>query len=182
MIQADIHPEADTLKVLPHLSKMVIENFLNFSREEISFDPRFTIITGPNGSGKSSIFQGIKFALGSNDRDERYRKWADFIHFDRDFARVELEISHQGIPYRLRRTVLRNGKITYEMQYPGVKEYTAITKTQADESISSFGYNPNNVFAFVSQGRIDVIKNMDPHGLCAYIEEGVAPVSPSQAD
>ncbi|HMF31195.1 MAG TPA: AAA family ATPase [Candidatus Lokiarchaeia archaeon] len=160
-------------RILPQISKIVMENFLNFAREEIVLDPRFTVITGPNGSGKSSIFQGIKFALGSNDRDERYPKWADFIHFDQNYARVELEILNAGNNYGIRRTVIQNGKITYDMKGPDASDFTPVPKAQVDLLVGSFGYNPRNIFAFVSQGRIDVIKNMDPRGLCAYVEEGL---------
>jgi chromosome segregation ATPase len=59
-----------TVKII----KVILKNFLSFKLEEIVFDKEFSIITGPNGSGKSSIYQAIKFVLGSNDYDGRYQK------------------------------------------------------------------------------------------------------------
>ena len=57
------------------IKKVILENFLSFQKDEVDFGKsKFVIIVGPNWSGKTSIFQAIKFALGSNERDERYKK------------------------------------------------------------------------------------------------------------
>ena len=73
---------------------------------------KFVIIVGPNWSGKTSVFQAIKFALGSNERDERYTKWSNFIHHFQKHAMVELHIQNNSELIQLRRTVI-GGKSPY---------------------------------------------------------------------
>jgi structural maintenance of chromosome 1 len=52
-----------------YIKKVILENFLSFQKDEVDFgEAKFVIIVGPNWSGKTSIFQAIKFALGSNER------------------------------------------------------------------------------------------------------------------
>src|SRR4030042_1135692 len=89
---------------LPRIHKVLMENFLSFSRQEVELDPQFSVIVGPNGSGKSSIFQAVKFALGSNDKDSRYPRWSDFIRFGEQYARVELDIVQGEESHCIRRT------------------------------------------------------------------------------
>lgn len=158
---------------LPRIHKVLMENFLSFSRQEVELDPQFSVIVGPNGSGKSSIFQAVKFALGSNDKDSRYPRWSDFIRFGEQYARVELDIVQGEESHSIRRTVFQNGKITYEMKTPMSPDFEVVQKNVTDDLTAGLGYSTDNIFAFVSQGKIDAIKSMDPHGLCTYLEEGL---------
>ncbi|MFW9948987.1 MAG: AAA family ATPase [Candidatus Thorarchaeota archaeon] len=168
----------ENLKI--YLKKVILENFLSFQRDEIDFSgdtssdfPRLILIIGPNWSGKTSIFQAIKFALGSNERDERYKKWSDFIRDGQNHAMVELHFLFNTELIKIRRIVLRGKAPYYEIQ---TKEHKKFQKTNAyrlQNLIASFKINPDNHFAFVSQGKIDAIKTLKAIELCNFIEEGI---------
>ncbi|MFW9771365.1 MAG: AAA family ATPase [Candidatus Thorarchaeota archaeon] len=153
---------------------MILENFLSFQRDEINFeDSKFVIIIGPNWSGKTSIFQAIKFALGSNERDERYKKWSDFIRNGQDHAMVEVHILNNEELIKIRRTVVRGQSPFFEIERITSKGFQRVNANDIQDLISNLSINPDNQFAFVSQGKIDVIKSLKPIELCAFLEEGI---------
>jgi len=163
-----------SLKEKVHIRKVILENFLSFERDEVDFeDSKFIIIIGPNWSGKTSIFQAIKFALGSNERGDRYQKWSNFIRHNQDHAMVELHIQKEDKLLKIRRTVVRGKSPQFTIQYEGDSEFHGITAHEIQELVQKLGYNPDNHFAIVSQGEIDSIKNLKPTQLCSFIEEGI---------
>ncbi|MGB5910432.1 MAG: AAA family ATPase [Promethearchaeia archaeon] len=160
------------------LKKVILENFLSFQRDEVDFDnAKFIIIIGPNWSGKTSIFQAIKFALGSNERDERYKKWSDFIRNGQDHAMVELHIQNNNDNnndvIKIRRLVIRGQSPFFEIERGTNKSFKRMHATEIQKLISDLKINPDNQFAFVSQGKIDTIKNLKPIELCIFLEEGI---------
>ncbi|MBY9013893.1 MAG: AAA family ATPase, partial [Candidatus Lokiarchaeota archaeon] len=162
------------------LRKVILENFLSFQRDEVDFSipqkkelPRFILIIGPNWSGKTSIFQAIKFALGSNERDERYKKWSDFIRNGQAHAMVELHIQYQGEIVKVRRTVIRGKSPFFEIQRKNDQDFKKVHVNEIQNLINELEINPDNQFAFVSQGKIDAIKSLKPIELCSFLEEGM---------
>ena len=159
---------------------MILENFLSFQRDEVDFldksqsdFPRLILIIGPNWSGKTSIFQAIKFVLGSNERDERYKKWSDFIRNGQDHAMVEIEIQNHEDLIKLRRYVIRGQSPYFEMQKSGDSKFKKVQASTVQRIIKDLKINPDNHFAFVSQGKIDSIKNLKPLELSNFLEEGI---------
>ena len=55
-----------------NIESIRLGNFLSFYAGTVEFDRGLTVLAGPNGSGKTSIFHALKFALGSNQRENRY--------------------------------------------------------------------------------------------------------------
>jgi len=162
------------------IKKVILENFLSFQRDEVDFSntlkkdiPKFILIVGPNWSGKTSIFQAIKFALGSNERDDRYKKWADFIRNGQDHAMVEIHIQHLEDLIKLRRIVIRGQSPYFELQKKNEKSFKKIPAIEIQKLVEDLNINPDNQFAFVSQGKIDAIKNLKPGELCSFLEEGI---------
>ncbi|MFX1406725.1 MAG: hypothetical protein ACFFBW_07195 [Promethearchaeota archaeon] len=162
------------------IKKVILENFLSFQRDEVDFSgdskeeyPRFILIIGPNWSGKTSIFQAIKFALGSNERDERYKKWSDFIRNGQDHTMVELHIKYDNKLVKIRRIVMKGQSPFYEIAREANGSFKKIHAFEVQKLISDFNINPDNHFAFVSQGKIDTVKNLKPIELCTFIEEGI---------
>ena len=162
-----------------YIKKVILENFLSFQKDEVEFsgdlmevDPRLILIIGPNWSGKTSIFQAIKFVLGSNERDDRYKKWSDFIHNGQNHAMVELHLQYKDELIKLRRIVTRGKSPYFEIQESD-ESFKKISAVDIQEFISQLNINPDNHFAFVSQGKIDVIKNLKPIELCSFLEEGI---------
>ncbi|MFX1400494.1 MAG: AAA family ATPase [Promethearchaeota archaeon] len=157
-----------------NIQKLILENFLSFQRDEINFgDSKFIIIIGPNWSGKTSIFQAIKFVLGSNERDERYKKWSDFIRNGQNHAMVEVHIQNNDELIRIRRSVIRGKSPFFEIKSNSDKGFKKVHANDIQELISNLGIIPDNQFAFVSQGKIDIIKSLKPIELCAFLEEGI---------
>ncbi len=156
------------------IRKVILENFLSFKRDEVTFDDKkFILVIGPNWSGKTSIFQAIKFALGSNERDERYKKWSDFIRLGQNHAMVELHIQKDHELIKIRRTVIRGQSPHFLIKSKNDKDFRKAQVLEVQKLISDFKYNPDNHFAFVSQGKIDAIKNLKPTELCNFLEEGI---------
>ena len=156
------------------IRKVILENFLSFKRDEVNFeDKKFLLIVGPNWSGKTSIFQAIRFALGSNERDERYKKWSDFIRHGQKHAMVELEIQNGNELIQIRRNVIKGQSPFFLIKKQGDEEYKKVHATEIQNLISNLNYNPDNHFAFVSQGKIDAIKSLKPAELCNFLEEGI---------
>ncbi len=157
-----------------YLSKVILENFLSFEKDEVDFgDAKFNLVIGPNWSGKTSIFQAIKFGLGSNERDERYSKWSDFIRNDEKHAMVEIHINNRGRMIKLQRTVIKGKTPFFSIQEPGTKTFKRITTKEVQKIIKELNFNPDNHFAFVSQGKVDAIKSLKPIILCNFLEEGI---------
>lgn len=156
------------------ISKVALENFLSFEKDDIDFgNSKFNLVIGPNWSGKTSIFQAIKFGLGSNERDERYAKWSDFIRTGQNHAMVELTIQDRGKPIQLRRTVIRGNSPFFSLKQWGDKKYRKVKSHEVQKITRELNYSPDNHFAFVSQGKVDAIKNLKPVELCAFLEEGI---------
>ena len=156
------------------IKKAILENFLSFQKDEVEFgDSKFIIVVGPNWSGKTSIFQAIKFALGSNERDERYSKWSSFIRDGQNHARVEIHIQNGNELIKLRRTVIREKSPFYEIQRETDEDFKRAQAIEIQKLVADLNINPDNQFAFVSQGKIDAIKNLRPTELCSFLEEGI---------
>ncbi|MFX0105945.1 MAG: AAA family ATPase, partial [Candidatus Hodarchaeota archaeon] len=156
------------------IKKVTLENFLSFQKDEVDFGKsKFVIIVGPNWSGKTSVFQAIKFALGSNERDERYKKWSNFIRNGQNHALVEIHIQNEEEIIKIRRYVIRKQSPFFKIQKKGDPDFKKITAQEIQKLISDLNINPDNQFAFVSQGKIDAIKNLKPTELCSFLEEGI---------
>ena len=156
------------------VKKVILENFLSFQKDEVEFgDSKFNLIIGPNWSGKTSIFQAIKFGLGSNERDERYHKWSDFIRTGQQHAMVEIHLENAIKSFKLRRTVIKGQSPFFEIRKTGDADFKKVPAIEVQRLIEDLGINPDNHFAIVSQGKIDTIKNLKPVELCSFLEEGI---------
>lgn len=156
------------------IRKVILENFLSFQKDEVEFgDAKFVIIVGPNWSGKTSIFQAIKFVLGSNERDDRYTKWSSFIRNGQNHALVEIHIQTKDNLVQLRRYVIRGQSPYFTIKTKNEKEFHKVQVHEIQKLISNLNINPDNQFAFVSQGKIDAVKNLKPTELCSFLEEGI---------
>ncbi|MHA1932740.1 MAG: AAA family ATPase, partial [Promethearchaeota archaeon] len=158
----------------PYIKKVILENFLSFRKDEVDFgEAKFVIIVGPNWSGKTSIFQAIKFVLGSNERDDRYTKWSNFIRNGQNHAMVEVHIQNGDELLKVRRYVIRGQSPFFKVQHKNDPDFRQIQAHEIQKEILDLNINPDNQFAFVSQGKIDSIKNLKPADLCSFLEEGI---------
>ncbi len=156
------------------IKKVILENFLSFQKDEVDFgEAKFVIIVGPNWSGKTSIFQAIKFALGSNERDDRYTKWSNFIRNNQNHAMVEIHIQKGDDLIQLRRYVIRGQSPFFKIKSKNEKEFHKVQAHEIQKVITDLNINPDNQFAFVSQGKIDAIKSLKTTELCSFLEKGI---------
>ena len=157
-----------------YIKKVILENFLSFQKDEVDFgEAKFVIIVGPNWSGKTSIFQAIKFVLGSNERDDRYTKWSNFIRNGQNHAMVEIHIQNGDDLLKVRRYVVRGQSPFFKIQHKNESNFHQVQAHEIQKEILDLNINPDNQFAFVSQGKIDSIKNLKPADLCSFLEEGI---------
>ncbi len=143
-----------------------MDNFLSFYSGEVFFDKGLTVIAGPNGSGKTSIFHALKFALGSNQRENRYSKWSDFIRHGASTAQVEVTVKVNG----------QNRKFLRKIDRDGIpRAYVDGRRVKAAELrhiVDSFGLDTDNPLVFIPQERINAIRDMDPYEVRRLVEEG----------
>ena len=92
-----------------NIESIRLGNFLSFYAGTVEFDKGLTVLAGPNGSGKTSIFHALKFALGSNQRENRYSKWSDFIRHGATTAEVEISVKVNGQSRKFLRRIDRDG-------------------------------------------------------------------------
>ncbi len=152
--------------VRAHIESAKLDNFLSFYSGEVLFDKGLTVIAGPNGSGKTSIFHALKFALGSNQRENRYSKWSDFIRHGASTAQVEVNVKVNG----------QNRKFLRKIDRDGIpRAYVDGRRVKAAELrhiVDSFGLDTDNPLVFIPQERINAIRDMDPHEVRRLVEEG----------
>ena len=149
-----------------HIEAVKLRNFLSFYSDEVPFDKGLTVIAGPNGSGKSSIFHALKFALGSNQRENRYSKWSDFIRHGATSAEVEVQVRLNGQSKRLIRKIDRDG--IPRSYIDGKRVKAAELRLLSD----SFGLETDNPLVFMPQERINALREMDPQEVRRLVEEG----------
>ncbi len=143
-----------------------LDNFLSFYSGVVQFDKGLTVLAGPNGSGKTSIFHALKFALGSNQRENRYSKWSDFIRHGASTAQVEVTVNVNG----------QNRKFLRKIDRDGIpRSYVDGRRVKAAELrhvVDAFGLDTDNPLVFIPQERINAIREMDPHEVRRLVEEG----------
>lgn len=156
------------------LESIELDNFLSFAAGRVSFITaagaisKFSIITGPNGSGKSSIYQALKFVLGSNEKDGRYPRWEDFININSDFMRVKatFRLDH-GETRSITRVMRKNKTSTF------LVDGKPMTAASVAAIIAAMRVSPDNIFSFVSQGQVNAIKDLSARNIFFLIEAGI---------
>ncbi len=149
-----------------NIESIRLENFLSFYEGTVEFDKGLTVLAGPNGSGKTSIFHALKFALASNQRENRYSKWSDFIRHGASTAEVEIKVKVNGQSRKFLRRIDRDG---IPRAYADGKRVKAAEHKQM---ISSLGLETDNPLVFMPQERINAIREMDPFEVRRLVEEG----------
>ena len=149
-----------------HIESVRLGNFLSFYAGTAEFDKGLTVLAGPNGSGKTSIFHAMKFVLGSNQRENRYSKWSDFIRHGASTAEVEITVKVNGQNRKFLRRIDRDG---IPRAYADGRRVKAVEHKQM---ISTLGLDTDNPLIFMPQERINAIRDMDPFEVRRLVEEG----------
>ncbi|MBS7247008.1 MAG: AAA family ATPase [Candidatus Jordarchaeales archaeon] len=151
------------------LKSLSLRNFLTYEYESLDFVREGMIVfIGGNGTGKTSLFNALRFVLGSNQKDQRYKSWSEFIN-NRGNARsgwVEAVFEGDGESVKLRREVRRGEAPRFYVDGRRVSadEFKEIVRVK-------LGVDPDNPLVFVPQGRVDAVKEMEPVKLREFVEE-----------
>ncbi len=152
--------------IRPYIESVKLDNFLSFYSGIVKFDRGLTVLAGPNGSGKTSIFHALKFGLGSNQRENRYSKWSDFIRHGASSAQVEVIVKVNGQNRKFLRKIDRDG---IPRAYIDGRRVKAAEHRQI---VDAFGLDTDNPLVFIPQERINAIRDMDPFEVRKLVEEG----------
>ncbi len=143
-----------------------LKNFMTFRDATIKLEPGLTIIVGLNATGKSAIFHAIKFCLGSNQRENRYDRWSEFIQYRRQSAEVEIKVNDHGKILTFARKIDRGRA---PRAYIDGKRVRAADMRRVIESL---GFNIDNPLVFMAQGRTVALRDASPEQILRLIEEG----------
>ncbi|MHA1734742.1 MAG: AAA family ATPase [Candidatus Thorarchaeota archaeon] len=143
-----------------------LKNFMSFYDATVNLGPGLTIIVGPTGAGKSSIFHAMKFALGSNQRDDRYERWSDFVRMGARSAEAEVAIRRNGTVVKFSRRVDSDG---VPRAYVGGKRARA---SELRRAVETLGLDVDNPLVFMPQGRVTALKDASPEEVRRLVEEG----------
>jgi len=149
-----------------YIESAKLDNFLSFYSGKVIFDRGLTVLAGPNGSGKTSIFHALKFALGSNQRENRYSKWSDFIRHGASTAEVEVIVRVNGENKKFQRKIDRDGIPRAYVDGRRVKA------AELRQIVQTFGLDTDNPLVFIPQERINAVRDMDPYEVRKLVEEG----------
>ncbi len=149
-----------------YIESVRLKNFLSHAEGTIYLDPQYNVIVGHNGAGKSAIFQAVKFALGSNQRDERYPNWRSFVRDGTNEAEVEVILWDGKKQISIMRKIAKNGLLYFYIDGRRAKA------SEVDELVQSLNINPDNPFMFISQGNVDLLGDLKPVAVRNIIEEG----------
>ena len=95
--------------------RIKLEGFMSYRHEaELNFEDKpIWVLTGDNGSGKSAIFDAVTFALYG--KTQRNVNNSDMINIHADQFLIEFDFKSGKRVYRLRKTVPRKGRSTYQV-------------------------------------------------------------------
>lgn len=104
------------------LTKLKIENFRNYLDQELEFSPGVNLIVGDNAQGKTNLLEAVAY-LGSG-KSFRTQRTGEMVHFGREFAELEGEVSSQEREQSIR-WILFAGSRPRQLYRNGVKKKTA---------------------------------------------------------
>ncbi|MHA1771621.1 MAG: AAA family ATPase [Candidatus Thorarchaeota archaeon] len=145
---------------------MRLKNFMTFKDALVRLTPGLTIIVGPNGAGKSAIFHAIKFCLGSNQRENRYDRWSQFIRNHTGSAEIEVTVSDHGTSRVFTR------KIEMGRTPRAYIDGKRVRAAEMRRAIEALHFNIDNPLVFMAQGRTNDLRNASPEQVLRLIEEG----------
>ena len=105
-----------------NLINLQLNNFRNYEKLTLDFEPGVNLIVGNNAQGKTNLLESIIY-LGSG-KSFRTQKNAELVKFDADFADFEGTVNSQERQQSLR-WILFPGSRPRQLFHNGVKKKTA---------------------------------------------------------
>ncbi|PKM78860.1 MAG: DNA replication/repair protein RecF, partial [Firmicutes bacterium HGW-Firmicutes-13] len=107
-----------------HLKKIVLNNFRNYCRAEVIFDPDLNIFIGDNAQGKTNLLEAIYYLAGG--RSYRTNQEKEIIHWDQDSFILSAFFETIKGSYKLQVVNYLNGKKKVKINgidYNNIKDY-----------------------------------------------------------
>ncbi len=143
-----------------------LRNFMPFVDETVPLDRGLTVIVGRNGAGKSAILHGLKFCLGSNQREKRFGSWEGFIRWGAEVAEVEVTVEHQGETIVFARRI---GKKGVPLAYINGRRVRA---SELRREVERLGFKVDNPLVFLPQERVIQLSSASATDIREMVEDG----------
>ena len=104
------------------LNNLVLQDFRNYERLSLDFEPGVNLIVGRNAQGKTNLLEAIGY-LGSG-KSFRAQKTSELVRFGTDFADVYGNVTSQEREQSLRWVLFSNGRQRI-LERNGAKKRTA---------------------------------------------------------
>ena len=104
------------------LNNLVLQDFRNYERLSLDFEPGVNLIVGRNAQGKTNLLEAIGY-LGSG-KSFRAQKTSELVRFETDFADVYGNVTSQEREQSLRWVLFSNGRQRI-LERNGAKKRTA---------------------------------------------------------
>jgi chromosome segregation ATPase len=171
----------EPLHLYPHgaILRIVLSNFLTYSRCVFHAGPWINMVMGPNGSGKSSLVAAIALGLGASPAVlGRSKNIEEFIQYGQGEAVIEIVLCQRDPQFvsdgfvSITRTISRantgnNWRINGEPAlFKQVKELTA-----------SMNINLDNLCQFMPQDKVSEFAKLSPSELLLETERAISPNS-----
>lgn len=90
------------------IENIKLENFRNYERLELEFNKKTNIFIGNNAQGKTNLIEAIY--LSSMSKSFRTNTSSDLVKFDKDFAKVIVNVKDDDIDRKVEIIIDRNSK------------------------------------------------------------------------
>ena len=92
-----------------YLTKIKLQNFRNYDKEELELSPSINVLIGENAQGKTNLIESIYFlAMSRSHRSSRDR---EMIGWEEEFAKIEGQLEKKSHNLPLEIILSKNGKI-----------------------------------------------------------------------
>ena len=100
--------------VLEHIQ---VSGFRNISQASVEFSPKTNVLVGDNAQGKTNLVEAVYLMAGG--KSFRVSKFREMIRQGEETARIQLQISGEGLPFAL--SMQLNRKEGKEIKKNGVR-------------------------------------------------------------
>ena len=119
-----------------NITKIKLENFRNYTNQEISFNKGINVIYGDNAQGKTNILEAV--FLCSMGKSFRTNKDKELIKLSEDFAKINIEYEKSD----------RKGKIEYIISNKKIISINGVKIKKLSEllgNINSIIFSPDDM-------------------------------------
>ncbi len=150
------------------LKRLYAHDFKQLQEIEIHFpDAGRILVQGKNEAGKSTLFEAVYFALFglALNTESSARSLDDLIGYDKEKARVELDVLVRDRVFKITRTLIRAKSNKWELEIvrpDGAVEQVRGNKPVNDRLISELGFDAEALLntCFVEQKKLEKLEGM----------------------